>query len=171
MRRYLLAACALACLVAAPTLAPAGVFDARGQFVGPASASIKALLGQFPSGGPGLRAAIARALEVDPSLADDVVFLARKANPAQKQAMGQGLADAASYFAKCGVDWCRAAEARIRTVLPYADDGTRLGFYLGDTPAFAGIPGVGNAGATTSGCASSVISPSKPGGSPTGTRC
>lgn len=161
MRRYLLAACAAVCLVAAPTLAP-------GQSRPPVATvrpQVAALLNEFPAGGPALRAAVARLVEADPSLADDLVSLARKANPAQKLAIGMGLADAADYFAKCGLDWCRGAEARIRTAMNSADEGTRIGFIQGSAPTLVqGIPGFNNAGVMTNGC-NHVVSPSGPGGS------
>jgi len=44
----------------------AGSFGAQGQFVGTVSPVITALLAQFPAGGPGLRAAIALAIEGNP---------------------------------------------------------------------------------------------------------
>jgi hypothetical protein len=164
MRKYVLAACALVCiLLGAPSSAPAGFFNGQGQFVGTVSPQIRALLAQFPAGGPGLRAAIARAVEIDPSLADDVVFAARGANASQKLAMGEGLGDAASFFARSGSDFARLAEARIRTALSFADAGTRVGFISATTPTAieqAGIPGFNNAGTTIGGC----ISPSSPTG-------
>jgi hypothetical protein len=166
MRKYLLAACAVACIFGAPALAPAGSFNAQGQFVGTVSPQIRALLAQFPAGGPGLRAAIARAVEADPSLADDAVFAARNANPSQKEAIGAGLADAANYYAKCGSDWCRGAEGRIRTAMLFADGGTRVGFLLAEAPTLVqGIPGFNNAGASTNGCVTGqTVSQSKPPG-------
>jgi hypothetical protein len=151
MRKYLLAAC-LACLIGAPTLAPAGSFNDQGQFGGTVSPAVTALLTQIPAG-PALRAAIARLLETDPGLADDVVFAARQANRAQKEAMGAGVADAANYFAKCGSDACRDTEGRIRTAMLFADDGTRVGFVLSSAQTLAaGIPGFSNAGAHSDGC-------------------
>jgi hypothetical protein len=153
MRKYLLAACAVACLAGVPAPAPAGSFDAQGQFVGAINPAVLAILAQYPAGGPGLRAAIARLLEANPGLADDVVFAARKANPAQKLAIGAGLADATLYFFKCGSDGCKASESMIRWAVRFADDGTRVGFLQGEVPTLAqGIPGFNNAGATTNGC-------------------
>jgi hypothetical protein len=170
MRRHLLAACASACLLVAPTFAPAQPVvgqPAVGQCIGAVSPRVAGLLAQFPAGGPALRAAVARAVEADPSLADEIVFLATKGNPAQKEAIGMGLADAANYFAKCGLDWCRGSEARIRTAMNCADAGTRVGFILGSAPTLAqGIPGFNNAGATTNDCRR-VMSPSGPGSSGT----
>jgi hypothetical protein len=166
MRKYLLAACAIACLVGVPAPVSAGSFNGAGQFVGAVNPAVIAIMAQFPSGGPGLRAAIARMLEVNPSLADDVVYAAHRGNRAQKEAMGEGLADATLYFAKCGSDSCRGLEAQIRWAVRFADDETRIGFILGEAPTFAqGIPGFNNAGATTSGCVTSgnnVISQNAP---------
>jgi len=156
--RSFLAACVLACLCAVSTPASA-------QRVTTVDPQIAALLVQFPAGGPGLRAAIARALEANPGLADAAVAAARNANPEQKQAIGAGIGDAANYFAKIGQDWARGSEARIRTSMVDADSGTRIGFELASVPALAqGIPGFNNAGASSSGCVTgaSPISQSRP---------
>ena len=112
-----------------------------------------------------MRAAIARAVEMDPSLADDVVFAARTAEASQKLAMGEGLGDAASFFAKIGLDFGRLAEARIRTAMICADAGTRVGFVAATTPTAigqGGIPGFNNAGVTAGGCSGLTISQSRP---------
>jgi len=153
MRKYLLAACAIACLVGVPATATAGYFTPQGQFVGTVNPAVVALLAQFPAGGPGLRAAIARLLEANAFLADDVVAAARRANPAQKQAMGEGMADAVLYFQKCGSDLCKGYQARIRFAANFADEGTRIGMVIGDVPTLVqGIPGFNNAGALSNGC-------------------
>jgi hypothetical protein len=177
MRKCVLAACALVCILrpataaevteglAAPSTAPAGICNAQGQFVDTVNPQITALLAQFPAGGPDLRAAIARAVEMDPSLADDVVFAARTAEASQKLAVGEGLGDAASFFAKIGLDFGRLAEARIRTAMICADARTRVGFVAATTPTAigqGGIPGFNNAGVTTGGCLGLTISPSRP---------
>ncbi len=166
MRKCLLAAWALACLMGASPPAVAQLVNDT-LCAGTVSRQISGLLAQFPGGGPGLRAAIAQLVEATPSLAADAVLLARNANSAQKEAIGAGLADAANYFAKCGSDFCRGAESRVRTAMNCADAGTRIGFILGEAPTLAqGIPGFNNAGATTNGClrgvGPQVISPSSP---------
>jgi hypothetical protein len=167
MRKYVIA-CALVCILfGVPSTAPAGFFNPQGQFVGAVSPRITALLAQFPNGGPGLRAAIARAVEEDPSLADDVVFAARTANASQKLAMGQGLGDVASFFRKIASDFARLAEARIERAMTFADGGTRVGFVSSTTPTAigqGGIPGFYNTGVTTGGCSGPTISPSRPPG-------
>ena len=170
MRRWLLAAgsaaCAVACMcgIPAPVAAQPRLEPLNQQCVSIIDPRIIALLARYPAGGPALRAAIAAAVEANPSLADVIVAAARKANPAQKQAIGAGLADAANYFAKIGVDWARGAEGRIRTAMVCADEGTRVGFQIGSTPTVAeGIPGFNNAGANTNGCVTGKkVSPSKP---------
>ena len=160
------AACAVACMcgVPAPVAAQSQLAPLNQQCISIVDPRIAALLARYPAGGPALRAAIAAAVEANPSLADVIVAAARKANPAQKQAIGAGLADAANYFAKIGVDWARGAEGRIRTAMVCADEGTRLGFQIGSTPTVAeGIPGFNNAGANTNGCVTGKkVSPSKP---------
>jgi hypothetical protein len=149
----------------APAPAPAGSFTSGGQFVGSVSAQVSGLLSQFPAGGPGLRAAVAVLLEADSSLADDMAFAATTATAAQKEAIGGGFADAASFFSKCG-DLCRDSERRLRLAIWYADSGTRVGYVMAATPTMSqGIPGVGNAGATTSGGTNpncTVMSQSRP---------
>jgi hypothetical protein len=164
MRKYLLAACAIACLVGISSTAPAGSFNPQGQFVGAINPAVTALIAQFPNGGPGLRAAIARLLEANPSLADDVVAAAHRAKPPQKQAIGEGIADATLYLAKCGSDFCKGYEARIRWAANFADEETRIGVVIGDVPTLAqGIPGFNNAGALSNGCVTNnVISNSGP---------
>jgi len=172
MQKYLLAACAVASILVASSLALAQPNDTgvgTNLCLGSTSAQMSALLARFPGGGPALRAAIARLLEEHPELADDVVAAARKASPAQKAAIGAGLADAANFFAKCGLDSCRGLEGRIRTSLGCADDGTRVGFLVGEAPTLVqGIPGFNNAGAgggQNAGAGAGqaqVISPSKP---------
>ena len=170
MRKYLLAACAIACLAGVPATAPAGAFNPQGQFVGVINPAVRALIAQFPTGGPGLRAAIARLLEANPFLADDVVAAARRANPEQKLAIGEGMADATLYFAKCASDFCKGNEARIRFAADFADEGTRIGMVIGDAPTLVqGIPGFNNAGASSNGCVTTggpVISPSGPSPTP-----
>jgi hypothetical protein len=167
MRRYLLLACALACMVGVPSLVQAGSFDAQGQFVGTVSPQITALLAQFPAGGPGLRAAIAQAVEVNPSLAADAVFAAQSANSSQKEAIGSGLADAASFFGKTGAAF---AQQQIQAALTYADAGTQAGVNVSNMQAqasstsYQGIPGFNTTGATTGGCSGATISPSRPPG-------
>jgi hypothetical protein len=167
MRKWLLAACALACVMGAEAPAVAQLANDAGLCAGVVSPQVSALLAQFPGGGPALRAAVAQLVEAFPSLADQLVLLARNANSAQKEAIGAGLADAANFFAKCGSDFCRGAESRVRTAMNCADAGTRVGFILGEAPTLAqGIPGFNNAGATTNGClrgtGPQVISPSSP---------
>lgn len=159
MGRFLRAACIVACMLCAPTLALTQPVNTGAVCVDKVGPQIKTLLANFPNGGPELRAAIARAVEANPYLADEVVAAARKANANQKAAIGAGLADAANYFAKCGRDSCRGLESHIRTAMNCADEGTRVGFVFAESPTLVqGIPGFNNAGASTS----HTISPSKP---------
>jgi hypothetical protein len=159
MRKYLLILCTLF-LVGAPSLAPAGSFNAQGQFVGTVSPTITALLAQFPAGGPGLRAAIALAIEGNPSLAADAVFAAQSGNASQKEAIGSGLADASSFFGKMGSASGLQAQAQIQAALTYADAGTQAGVNASNAQAaqgsnsFQGIPGFTNTTTTIGGCVS-----------------
>jgi hypothetical protein len=162
MRKLFLAACAAACMLGAPGFAsaqpincsdPAAIASGLCQCLATVDPRIAAILAQYPAGGPGLRAAIARAVEMDPGLADAAVAAARRANPEQKQAIGAGLADAANYFGKIGLDWARGAEGRIRIAMRCADADTRVGFQIGEVPTLVqGIPGFNNAGASTNAC-------------------
>jgi hypothetical protein len=157
MQRYLLAALAVVWACGAPALAPAGSFMATGQFAGTVSPQVTGLLSQFPAGGPELRAAISRLVQTDPALADDAAFAARNASQGQKQAIGAGLADAASVFAKCST--CGVAGQRVRTAISSADQTTRAAFVAASNPASVlGLLGI-NAGAVPGAC----ISPSRPG--------
>jgi hypothetical protein len=154
----------LTVLLACGAPAHAGSFTSSGQFVGTVSPQVSALLSQFPAGGPGLRAAVAVLVESDSSLADDVAFAATTATTAQKEAIGGGLADAASFFAKCGAS-CRNSEQKVRQAISFADSGTRVGYVMAATPTMSqGIPGLGNVGAATSGSPQncSVMSQSRP---------
>jgi hypothetical protein len=91
MRKYFLAACLFLGIFA--VMPPVFAQDAAGE------AQIQAIVAQYPDGGPGLVAAITAAVETNPALAADVSFVAFNATPAQQEAMGTGLANAANYFA------------------------------------------------------------------------
>jgi hypothetical protein len=83
------------------------------------------LVAEFPGGGPQLRALIAKLVEVEPTIAADVVRLARAASPAQQDSIGAGLADASRNFARLGgLDWARDSDAQIRRAMGAADDRT-----------------------------------------------
>ena len=95
-------------------------------------ANVSALLTQFPVGGPDMRATIARIVIAEPSLAREVVALSARATAAQKEAIGGGLSDAASFFAKCGVP-CAYAAQQVRNAIASADSDTRAARHGGDT--------------------------------------
>ncbi len=180
MKKYLLAACVFLC-AAGTSVAVAQVqnrnLNSGGPIlnptrlaldtlnnpprVGPAcEARIAALLAEFPKGGPGLRAAIARAVEEDPSLAKAVVSCAHEANAAQQLAMGEGLADADLFFAKLSTPEAIRAQQLIEAAMASGPPGVLAGFaFAGGNAVPQPIPGVGNAGLTTNGC----VSPSRPG--------
>lgn len=87
------------------------------------------LVAQFPNGGPTLRAMIAKLVKIDATMADEVVALARAANPAQQASIGAGLAEASDFFT--GLEklaWTREADAQIRRAMDSADEGTRTGW-------------------------------------------
>jgi hypothetical protein len=105
---------------------------------GPASAeptTPSALVAQFPDGGPQLRALIAKLVEVEPTIAEDVVRVARAASPAQQDSIGAGLADASRSFVKLGgLDWARDSDAHIRQAMSTADDRTRAAWSGAEPP-------------------------------------
>jgi hypothetical protein len=98
MRKALFVVCMTVCMFGMPLAAVAGFFNAQGQLIGRVDPRVTSLLVQFPGGGPGLRAAISLLLKADPKLADDVVFSARTANPAQRQAIRKGIADSMPLY-------------------------------------------------------------------------
>jgi hypothetical protein len=124
MARLLLIVCLAAGLLA-PQLTGAGEFNPQGQFVDRVDDRVTALMAQFPNGGPGLRAAIAFLLTSELDLADVSGSLG------QKEAIGLGVADAASYFARCISALCQIAEARLRQAMIFADEPTRTAFVDG----------------------------------------
>ncbi|HVA12852.1 MAG TPA: hypothetical protein VNF99_06365 [Stellaceae bacterium] len=107
MRSYFLAAFMFLGLFA--IVSPASAQPISGQ------AQIQALLAQYPNGGAGLTAAITAAVEANPALAADVAAVALNANPAQQEAMGTGLADAANFFGSQGTVAGNAARDEILT--------------------------------------------------------
>jgi hypothetical protein len=157
MIKYLLAI-AFAC--GAAPLSFAETFIHAEQCSATVSPQVTNLLSQFPEGGPILCSAIAQLVEASPYLVDEVVFAARVASPGQKQAIGEGLADAALFFAKCGS--CGNEEARVRIAMICADSSTRAAFVVASMPTLPlGFFSFTNAGAATSGCVGPVVSPSK----------
>ena len=156
MRKGMLAVLAVAWLLGGAMLLPS---PAAAQTTVPINPQIAVLLAQYPQGGPALRAAIARAVEADVSLAAAAVAAAAHATPEQKAAIGAGLGDAAGYFMKIGADWARSSEATIRTAMASADPITLAAYLSVVSNQNQPIPGSNNnAGNMTSGC----ISPSGP---------
>jgi hypothetical protein len=148
VRKHLSGVVALALAFAAPLSAAAQSPDKCARSTGTVSAKVAALLSQFPDGGPALRATVARFVEAEPSLAGEMVSVSDTATAAQKEAIGGGLADAASFFAKCGAQ-CKYSEQQVCCAITFADSGTRVGYVMAATPTMSqGIPGFGNAGAT-----------------------
>jgi hypothetical protein len=160
MQRCILMACAAACIFGVSTAALAQSRDDSRQAVVLANPEITAMLASFPAGGPGLRAAIARAVEDDARLINDVIIAANAANSHQWQAIRLGLVDAANFFATIGSNSAREAERRIQAALGSlnADIGSVAGTSLGPE-VMQGVPGFSNSVGATSGC----ISRSRPG--------
>lgn len=156
MRKLWLAAWVLLIVGGLPQLAPADIAPGSGQ--------VAAILAEFPAGGSPLRAAVARAVEADPSLAAGFVAAASSVPPAVAEAIGAGLADAAQFFAKLGTGWARFALGTIESAVASGSSYLLAGFSLAGGSALmggqfstGGIPGVASAAVGTSRC----ISPSR----------
>ncbi|HEY1796199.1 MAG TPA: hypothetical protein VGG57_08765 [Stellaceae bacterium] len=161
MQKSFIAAVAvvLAVIFGGPAWSP--VPSAAAQGVTAINPQVAALLSQYPAGGPGLRAAVARLVEAQPDLAAAVVAAAAHATPEQQSAIGAGLGDAYAFFLKIGSDSAAYAENLIRQAVTAADPVTLAAYVSVIQPTQAQpIPGGNNnVGNTTTGC----ISPSSPG--------
>jgi hypothetical protein len=188
MRKLLFVACSAMCIFAMPLAGAhpvsaqdrgqdrADYFRAPDQCTCGVTPRAVSLLGQR---GPALRAATALLLERDPRVADEMVCASRRAAPDQKIAIGQGIADAARFFALCRwvpTESCRATEAYLRQAMICADFETRAAFNqtiasdmaasdIAPTPPIF-IPGIGGANAVTRGATSGAncVSPAAPNG-------
>lgn len=85
---------ALFCLFGAVTVAPAGSYQSDGTYTGTPSPTVTALFAANPNGGDALMTAIRDLLISNPGLADDVAFVASRANAAQQSAAAAGMAQA-----------------------------------------------------------------------------
>jgi hypothetical protein len=166
MRKIILAICAVACVVAAPTLAGAGSYSASGTYVGSPSSAVSSLFAQFPGGGQGLADAVAQLLTGNPALADDVAFVATSSgNAVQQTAAGAGMSAAetalkaagnSSGASRIGVAAQSSGNA-ILVAAASASGGNASGGLAADTFMPLGNP-------TTSGASTNCVSPNKPGG-------
>jgi hypothetical protein len=156
-RRYLLMACVLLGMLGLPILGSAQTTTPTPQ----QTQAVAAILAQFPAGGPGLRAAIARAVEANPSLAYAVVAAAATANPDQQKAMGEGMADARDFYAKLGSPFAVAAQQLIQSAILSAPPAMLIAFNIAvqQSSLALAIPGTGGPSVTTNTC----VSPSRPG--------
>jgi len=161
MRKSFLAARAVALMLGALTLVPVQSAAVVNLCHCGANPQIAALLAEYPDGGPGLRAAIAGAVEADATLATAVVAASCVANAAQKMAMGAGLGDAASFFAKIGSNLPGNLEGVIRAELVCADPVMLTAYVSATSPPGTGNGNPGNI--TNSNVGPTCISPSTPG--------
>lgn len=159
-RRSVLAVLLLALAGFGACLAPVAASAQTGQS-NSIDSRVAAMLAAFPTGGPGLRAAVAKAVEADLNMVQLLLVAAQSETAAQKQAIGAGLADALAFFRKLGTAGQRAA-AVLLAVMRGADVETRLGFLLATDPAFSKIiPYFDTAGGiTTNSC--THVSPASP---------
>src|SRR5215469_18102174 len=158
MQKHFFAAVAVGLVIAISGPAWPPVPNAAAQTAGPINPQVAALLAQYPQGGPALRAAVARLVEADPSLAAAVVAAAAHATPEQQSAIGAGLGDASAYFAKLSPSTAGYAADLITQAMTAADPTTLAGYISVIQPTQAQvIPGSNNnVDNTTSRC----ISPS-----------
>jgi hypothetical protein len=167
MRGYLLAIWVLFGIFGTATVASAAAVSPQ------AHAQAEAILAQYPDGGPGLRAAIAAAVEADPSFAAAVIDAAATANPLQQQAIGAGLADAVNFFAAIGNDWARAAQATILAALSNAAPVVAAAFTaaVGPTVAQSGLSPPSGLSMSTNRCVSRSRPPNNDHGEGRGHDC
>ena len=165
MRKLGLAAIVFSGFLLVAVGAEAGSYNSSGTYVGTPSAQISALFSQYPNGGAALRAAIAQAVEADPTLADDVVFLASSASASQQNAAGAGLGDALNYYQTLNTPNGIKAAADIQAVVPLGTVTTSAAFAAatggGGGGGGNGVPGYQNTGAAPG--MSNCVSPSRPG--------
>jgi hypothetical protein len=151
--------CVLILAIAIPAVASAqsSGSSTTGTAIDP---QVAAMLRTF-AGGPELRAAVASAIEANPGLIDAIIVAARGATLDQKKAIGAGISDAVSYYAKLATDNARLIEARLQSAMIGADADTRFAFLQASTPTLSQVvPGFGvPGGITTNDCR---ISPSSP---------
>jgi len=156
VQRYVLFGCAAVCWFALSVHASAQSFNRPYTTTCSVNPEIIAVLREFPAGGLALRQTIARMVEADASLVNDVVCAANTANTFQWEAIRLGLWDAANFFAAVGSNTALDAARQIQTILGQLSPDTGAAPSL-SPDAMQGIPGFNNV--STSGC----ISPSRPG--------
>jgi hypothetical protein len=94
VRAFLIPVLALFLLFGAVQAAVAGSYQGDGTYTGTPSPAVTALFAAYPNGGDGLMGALRDLLLSNPSLADDVTYVAARSNPAQQSAAAAGLAQA-----------------------------------------------------------------------------
>lgn len=166
MRKFLVVAAAVAITVAtafsavgqSPNAQPPQAFERQRLCLARARPQVLALMAQYPEGGAGLRNAVARAVQVDPEVAQDWAAASREANPSQRRAIGAGLADALDYFRRANSSAARDAQRKIERALRCGAPETIAAANAQLLSAFQGVPGF-NADTTA---ADGIVSPSRP---------
>jgi len=150
MRRLFLAGLVVLFALGTPAIAEAQPVSAA------AVAKVKALLAEYPDGGPGLQAAIAAAVEADPTFAAAVVFVAPTASAAQQQELGLGLAEAAASFQNSGTPAGIATAQQIAQIAASGPPALLTAFTLagGVTGTPVTSSGTGTSNLTTNNCVS-----------------
>jgi hypothetical protein len=96
MRMILIVIFTAFCTLGAVSVSNAGSYQGSGQYVGTPSAAVTAAFAAYPNGGDGLVAALLALVLSDPSVADDIAWVASQArtNEGQQSAAGAALAQA-----------------------------------------------------------------------------
>jgi hypothetical protein len=94
MRGMLIAIVTTFCFLGAASQSPAGSYQSNGTYVGTPSSVVTRLFASHPKGGEGLVNAIRELLINDPTLADDVAYVAARSNLEQQMAAGAGMSQA-----------------------------------------------------------------------------
>jgi len=164
MRIIVVAIFAAFCMLGSVSIAAAGTYQSDGTYTGTPSPVVTRLFAAFPCRDntpcDGLVDAIRQLLINDPTLADDVAFVASRGNAAQQSAAAAGMAQALLALANRGdragaAQIARAAQLSgnevIQTTVLAAigAGGGGKDLFIGGNPA-------------TLGCANNIVSPSSP---------
>jgi hypothetical protein len=126
-------------------------------------ARIERIIKEHPEAGQALAHAIARAVEADPSLANAVVQIALTATTEVQTALGEGLAEAAVYFANSNLPDAVAAQQEIQAAMASAPGSTVTAFNSsGGAAALLSLLGT-SSGAGTTLTTSNCVSLNRPG--------
>lgn len=153
MRIIIVAIFAAFCVLGPVSMAAAGAYQGAGAYVGTPSPAVTRMFAAFPNGGDGLMAAIREILINDPTLADDVAFVASRGNAAQQDAAAAGMAQAVITLNSRGNN---AGGALIASAVQSSGNAVL------QTVVLAAFGGTNSSVTTSNQC--NTVSPSRPGG-------